>query len=133
MKPTISIALITLGLTLCPPVQANPAVIGEQLTIQRDYDALCGKQRVDCTVSFRDEQILVNGEVLCDFSELGTPHPEISANYWGQPKATYSIPYRRKGATTNSLAQVHFLYSNTGLRFFKDLLTARNIGKGIYR
>ena len=133
MKPTTSIALITLGLTLCPPAQANPSVIGEKLTIQRDYDALGDKQRVDCKVSFRDEQILVNGEVLCDFSELGTPHPEISANYWGDPKHTYSIPYRRRGATTNSLAQVHFLHSNTGLRFFKDLMTAKMIGMGIYR
>ena len=75
----------------------------------------------------------MNGEVLCDFSELGIPHPEISVNYWGQPKHTYSIPYRRRGATGNSLAQVHFLHSNTGLRFFKDLLTARSIGRGIYR
>ena len=122
-----------LALALCPPALANPAVVGEQLTIQREYDALCGTKRVKCKVSFENEQVLIDGEVLCDFSELGIPHPEISVNYWGDPKHTYSISYRRRAATTNSLAQVHFLHSNTGLKFFIDLLTARNIGMGIYR
>ena len=29
-----------IALALCPSVQASPAVVGEQLTIHREYDAL---------------------------------------------------------------------------------------------
>lgn len=105
---------------------ANPAAIGEQFSLQRSYQALCGQARTKCTLTMKDNFLSVNGERVFAYEELQDAHVEVNkGGVFSNPPVTIYTKHQLEGQPTLMVSKFRFLHSQTGLKFWKDILSIR--------
>ena len=112
------------AITVSLPVEAG---LGSATTKTKSsiYEAWCGVPKNDCTISFNDGKITVDGTDSIDFEQITYITENRDLNEWTMDiKTTFGIEYLEEGAEDPEFAEVIFLHRPTAKRFWRDLKRA---------
>ena len=112
----LSVLAVLAAMTVSVPVEAG---LGSATTKTKAsiYDAWCGVPKNDCTISFNDGRITVDGTDSIDFEQITYITENKDINEWTMDiKTTFGIEYLEEGAEDPEFAEVIFLHRPTAKR-----------------